>query len=60
MKTKLLAALLLLTMLLGVFGCGASQNADTTVDDAGESTTDPGLTVLPENLLTQLMSVTST
>ena len=52
MKTKLLAVLLLLTMLLGAVGCGSSQNTDTTVDDAGESTTDPGLTVLPENLLT--------
>ena len=52
MKTRLLAVLLLLTMLLGAVGCGSSQNTDTTVDDAGESTADPGLTVLPENLLT--------
>ncbi len=52
LKTKLLAVMLLLTMLLGVFGCGSSQSEETTTDDQTESTTDPGQTILPENLLT--------
>ncbi len=52
MKKRLLALLLLCVMLLGVFGCGGANEKDTTADDQNEETTDSGLTILPENLLT--------